>query len=414
MIPTATRRPPRVSSAIWWSTSPSLSPQPPLKYRFHPCGRARAIPQRCERVDRPSSRSAVARWRRATNGRCAGTAGSGRRVDARGAPMTAVRKRRMSARRASPSAGCPRCCAPARPRGCSTTGSSATAAPGLAPSGPPPHVGPVEVADHQHRLDHAGRAHGRAGVAAAPVPPAARGRGRRTLGGHEPDPLAVAQPGRGGRDRRLPRRDYWRAVSARRGPRLPARGVRALRGADGGTGEPTRRGRRDHPPALDRGRGHPSRAPLAAPRGQHPAPAAPAAPAPDSRRLAGAHGDRAGGPHRRRLDGGPGANGGRVCGASRRFRRRPGGGGPAAQPARLPLARGGVRAGRGDRDSPGRPVPPHEVRGVPGLGDSRHHSRTESSSNSRRSNSAREGNKIRNSKPGKEASAGCREKTTAL
>ena len=51
------------------------------------------------------------------------------------------------------------------------------------------------------------------------------------------DPLAAAQPGRGGRDRRLPRRDHRRAVPARRGPRLPARGVRALRGAAGRAGE---------------------------------------------------------------------------------------------------------------------------------------------------------------------------------
>ena len=76
----------------------------------------------------------------------------------------------------------------------------------------------------------------------------------------------------------------------------------------------------------------------------HPAPAAPAAPPADPRRLPGRGRDRAGRPDRRRLDGGAGLDGGRV--------RRPGGGlrdgagrGRApAEPPRLPPHRGGVRA----------------------------------------------------------------------
>ena len=45
----------------------------------------------------------------------------------------------------------------------------------------------------------------------------------------------------------------------------------------------------------------------------------------------GAGGDRAGRPHRRRLDGGPGADGGRVRRAGGRLRRGPGRGGPAVR-----------------------------------------------------------------------------------
>ncbi len=210
---------------------------------------------------------------------------------------------------------------------------------------------------------------------APPVPPAPRGRGRGTLGGHERDPAAVAQPGRGGRDRRLPRRDHRRAVPARRGARLPCRGVRGLPGADGRAGEPAGRGRRDHSPALDRGRRDPSRPPLAARRREHPTPAAPAAAAPHSRRRPGARGRRAGGPHRRRLDGGPGADAGRVRRAGRRVRRRPGCRGVAAEPVRLSSDRGGLRARRGDRDPEGGIVPPREVRGVSLLGNPRYRAR---------------------------------------
>ena len=118
----------------------------------------------------------------------------------------------------------------------------------------------------------------------APAPPAPRRRGRRALGGHEPDPAAAPQPGRGGGDRRLPGRDHRRAVPPRGRARLPGRGVRHLRGADGRAGQPARRGDRDHPATLDGGRGHPSRPPLAPRRRDDPTAPAPAAAAAHPRR----------------------------------------------------------------------------------------------------------------------------------
>ena len=89
------------------------------------------------------------------------------------------------------------------------------------------------------------------GVAAAP--------GRRRGGDvdwHQRNFVASAQPGRAGRGRRLHGHDHRRQVPARRRSRLSARGVRDLRRADAGAGEPLQRGRRDHPPPVDRGPRH--------------------------------------------------------------------------------------------------------------------------------------------------------------
>ena len=84
-------------------------------------------------------------------------------------------------------------------------------------------------------------------------------RGPTGCGRHQRGAAAAAQPGRDRRGRRLPRRDHRRALPARRRARLSPGGVRDLRRADGGAGEPAQGGRRDHPPAVDRGQGHPPR-----------------------------------------------------------------------------------------------------------------------------------------------------------
>ena len=134
------------------------------------------------------------------------------------------------------------------------------AAPGRGRSRPPLRRDGGAGAPHPRarvRLDLGRRAprHARLPLLPSPaVPPAPRRRGRGDGDGDQPDPAAAPQPGRGGRDRRLPGRDHRRAVPAGRRARLSPRGVRRLRRADGRAREPARRGDRDHPPAVDRGR----------------------------------------------------------------------------------------------------------------------------------------------------------------
>ena len=158
--------------------------------------------------------------------------------------------------------------------------------------------------------------------AAADAAAAGRG-GARAQHRDQPGAAAAAQPGRDRRGRRLPRRDHRRALPAGRGARLPPGGVRDLRRADDGAGEPARRGRGDHPAALDRGQGHAPRAALdLRERDDPPAPRPAPAPAHPGG-LAGARGHRARGPHRGRLARGAGPARGRVRGAGAGLHRGP-------------------------------------------------------------------------------------------
>ena len=188
----------------------------------------------------------------------------------------------------------------------------------------------------------------------------------------QPRAAAAAQPGgdRGGR--RLPRRDHRRALHAGRGARLPPGGVRDLRGADGGAGEPARRGRGDHPAALDRGQGDASRAGTGPSRTSRSGRARSSRPRPPI--LVGSQVPAGIARAARIADGWlvvPVPRVDEFAAQATAFTAARAKEGLSGDAADLPAARGGLRARRGHRDPARRALPAGEVRGLSSPGGSR-------------------------------------------